>query len=867
MPFGTTEILLLLRARDEASRTLAGLSGNMRKMGNAQRQAINDTMARGRALVGVGVAIGAVGAAGLAFYGDAIAKAVQYNQQTALTATQLDKVNASMADLKKVGRDVAAQIPVAFDEIQPALYDIFSSMDVNLAQSKTLLTSFSKSAVAGQVSLQDSARATIGIMNAFHLKVNQVSTVQDVMFQLVRKGVGTYSQFAETIGRVSPSAVKAGQSIQTMAGMMAFLTRNGLSAAMASSSAARALDAISNPKSQDNFKAMGMSLYNAKGQFKSMDQIVQMMSNHLKGMTGPQRAKALHSMFSGSGGTIQAMRFFNVATKQAGQLKALTTDMVRSKGAMAGAYDIMFKQPQTQVQLLKNNIDILRTEVGDMLMPAFVRTTKVVIALVRWFNNLSPTTKKIIVVIGLVVSVMLVLIGIMVAVAGVFLMVSAAIAAAGGAAVIGAFIAAAAEVVAIIIAIVVVLVLLWKYHKQIWAFIKAVWRDVANAVEAAWNKIKDVVVSVSNSVWNFIKKIWGDIVDFIVGVWDAVVAAVKPPLMAIWGVVSMVFGMIYKIISTYVKIWVAIISLYLGLMWTIWSGIFRLIWTVTSTTWKAIYIVVAAVVKLLFAIVYLTIGLMWEFLKFTWNAIVADARLAWNLWKIVVWNPVKQVWDLLKLILTNILSFMRAQWAALKSSTQAAWNLWKILVYNPLRWAVTQVLNGVRQILSYIENHWDWIKSTTKSAWNFIKNAIVQPFEDAYNGVVTWIDNIVSAIGGIANKIAAPIKAATDLLNKLNPLHRNSPSIVDKTKDGWSAMRRVTEAGVMSVARSAQITNGYNAAVSATHGPVGVASRVAPAAGMNKQVVGVQQMNVYTQEIDPVKHAADLGWAIAGKVG
>ena len=63
--------------------------------------------------------------------------------------TQVDQVGIHLNDLKKVGLDVGKAVPVAFKEIQPALYDIFSSMDVNLPQAQNMLTNFAKAAVAG----------------------------------------------------------------------------------------------------------------------------------------------------------------------------------------------------------------------------------------------------------------------------------------------------------------------------------------------------------------------------------------------------------------------------------------------------------------------------------------------------------------------------------------------------------------------------------------------------------------------------------------------------------------------------------------------------------------------------------------------
>jgi len=786
-------------------------------MSAEQKAAIASTFARGQALVGLGVGIGAVGAAGLAFFASSTKAAIEYNQQAALTLTQLDKVHGSLDDLKTIGKEVGSVIPVAFEQIQPALYDIFSSMDTNLAGAKVLLTSFSKSAVAGQVNLQDSARATIGILNAFHLKVSEVSRVQDVMFQLVRKGVGTYAQFADTIGRATPSASKAGQSIEQLAGMMAFLTRNGLSTAMAAASAARALDAVANPGTEDNFKRFGLSVRNAAGEFKPMTQIIQEMQDKLSKMTAPQRASALHAMFSRSGGTIQAMRFFNVAVKQADQLKALTNDMVNSKGAMAGAYDVMFKQPQTQVQLLKNNIQILRTEVGDMLVPAFQRMTSWIIVAVKWFNNLSPQVKKMIVFFLLFASVALVIVGVITAVAGIFLILSAAAAALGIG--LGTIALIGGVVVAAIIAIGVAVYFAIKYHKQIWSFMKVVWNDIKNWVVGAWQAIWGYIGPTVMAIYNWIVNAFTAVLNFIVNTFMAVYNAVRGPMVMIFTVVSDILQAMWAVFTTYLGFIFTIVKGYLSIIYNVWKTYLTFVWGIVSS-----------IFKLIFAVVSLYVGMIWSLIKFFWPLIVQVTQTAWDIFYNTIGSKIRAVWTVVKFFVTTIYNF--------------------------------------------IHDHWGTIKTITSTAWNFIRDSIVNPIEDAYNGVVTWINKIIDKIGSIAGAIKKPIDAVTGLLNKLNPLHRNSPSIVDKTQDGWSAMKKVTDYGIRQVMESARQTNGYAAnMVANVTGNTGGAGPVVPGGGRGPgwtggggKIVGVETMHVHTQEIDPVKHAADLGWAIAGRL-
>jgi TP901 family phage tail tape measure protein len=355
----------------------------------------------GSAIAGVGIGLSAIGLTGLSFFKSATQAAVDYNQQAALTLTQVDQTGVSLENIKQIGRDVAAAIPAPFQQMQSSLYDIFSSMDVNTTQAQTLLTAFSKGAVAGQVDVQQAGRATIAIMNAFKVPVSDVNKVMDVQFETVKKGVITYDEFSSTVGRAIPSAQRAGQSYAQLGAMIAFMTRNGLSAAQASTSAARALDMLSNPKFAQNMKEFGINVYDAQGNIRPMTAVIDDLRAKLQGLTPEQVTAKLKELGTGAGGTIQAMRFLNLAVNDTqGMFDSLTSDIANSSGSMQNAYDIMFKQPQSQSQLFKNNLDILKTEIGDAFLPALNRVLQVGTDILKWFDNMDPGTRKTIMLIA-----------------------------------------------------------------------------------------------------------------------------------------------------------------------------------------------------------------------------------------------------------------------------------------------------------------------------------------------------------------------------------------------------------------------------------------------------------------------------------
>ena len=564
MGLSAREVLIILRARDLASRDIAQVGLAFTELEGAARAAAMQHIQEGTALMGIGVAFGIAGAAGLKFYGDSLKAAVDYNKEVAYTATQVADGANKLQELGQIGVDVAAKIPAPFKEMQASLYDIFSSTDASIQQSEVLLEAFAKGAVAGQTDIQTAGRATISVMNAFKIPFEDVNHVMDVQFNTVKLGVITYEQLASTIGRAIPSAVRAGQSFEDLGGMIAFMTRNGLSAAQAATSAARALDMLANPNFKDNMDAFGISVTNADGAFRPMVDIVSDLKQkfgelapaqrtleflrlggegsaaalkelgiqaynadgslrpfndvsaelvkHFKGMSEEQVSQALAAITHGAGGTIQAMRFLNLAVGDSNNLYQSLTEQIRNSGGAAEtAYQIMRKTPAMQVQLLANQWEIIKKQIGDGLIPVFSGLIGKLNDALHWFINLDDKTKNLIATIGLVISVFLTLTGIFTVMAGAVQVLAGLFELLGT----GAILALGGWVTAAMAASGAILFLAAKTQ-----FFQTVIKDVAKAYDAFMGGFENpnAINSANSRMISFgqnVHKVFDDIVTFI----------------------------------------------------------------------------------------------------------------------------------------------------------------------------------------------------------------------------------------------------------------------------------------------------------------------------------------------------------------
>jgi len=528
MPFSATrELWLVLKARDEANRALRSFSGNVRnaarqvqmaealagkadaqrllrvqklrgataaeiadtknlidsydrqfrslKVLDAQQEQHRNTLMKynqqlnsvSATAATAGIVLTSLGVGSMFAIKGIINSAIVYENQVRKTLTQVDGFKTSIEELSQIGLTVARNVAVPFEQLQSSLYDIFSSTNANAKQASILLEAFAKTAVAGQVDLQDASRGTIAILNAFNIPFENVNRVLDIQFQLVRKGVGTYEEFSKVFGRIVPSATRAGQSFETVSAMLAYLTRNGLSAAMAATSGARALDAFSHPKAVANLEALGIKMRDVKGNLLPLVDILDQLRSNIMKLPPTERVAALVDIFKGAGGTIQARRFIEQVLLRPGELeefKGFLKDMQNSAGAFGSAYGEMADTAASKSQLLANRWAAVKVAAGNALIPTFMKVVDWLGRIFEWFNKLPKKQQELITKIVTMGAVLTTVLGLLLLVVSGLAALGAAVAVAGSSvfivtgAIIG-LIAAFAGLVAVIYAA-------WKNSEQ-----------------------------------------------------------------------------------------------------------------------------------------------------------------------------------------------------------------------------------------------------------------------------------------------------------------------------------------------------------------------------------------------------------------
>lgn len=827
MALSSRELYLVLRARDEATRAIDQVGRSLRTLGNqaataslqaaraqeqqnlaiaryngasaAQVRAIRSTIAgydqqiaaarrvqqaeedrirrlhnAGQAAETMGVMTAAAGTAVLAGFYKATQAAVTYEKQVAATKTQVREVGVTMEQLSEIGLNVARTFGVPFESIQEGLREIFSSTDVSVKEAEYMIAQFSKAAIAGNTDLLTVTRITTGQMNAFGIEAKDVTRVLDVQFKLVQLGVGTYKEIATQIGRVSPSAVRAGQDIETLSGMMAFLTRNGLTVSQAATSSARALDLLANPKVSQRLEDMGVKVFDAQGKFRPFADIVVDLQKKFEGLTKQELIDKLSTLFKGGGNDVAARRFFDIAlgSKEAAtQVKSLI-DQMGQGGATQEKYNEMANTMAVRQEHLKNQFQVLKIEIGQQFMPILEKVTDLLMKAMRWFDGLSDSSQRSIVMWVAIGAAVAVVGGTLAAATGAMMVLAAALGLTVG--VLGAIVIAVGAFIAIWVT---------AYNKVDWfqAAVNAWFGLLKNAAMALWDGMKvafEGIKAAIDAAWRVIQN--------IVNLWKAAFDQTLGPLMKTFleSVIKPVWQGIQNAIQTawnFIKpIWDAIYAF-------IKNNLGPVVEWLANTIFKPMWGVITTAVQVAWAILQVIFGMIQVAIK----AVAAVLEWLWN----TVWKPI---------------------WTFIGDAIQAAWNTRIKPIVDVLKSAIEALKPVFESFAIAAKAAWDKVAEVAKVPIRFVVNTVLNDgLLKAYNAIAGAFnvkpDNVhVAANFATGGKVGEGKSLVDDVPAMLRRgEHVWTPEEVDKA-GGHGAMYRMRAAvmeGRAKFARGGEVTN------------------------------------------------------------
>lgn len=336
MALSTLGLGFIFTARDLASGAFGRLSksfADMEKRMGLATNSMTDNLKR----LGMGLATVAAGAGllagALAFAkpaGDFTYEVAKVGAISMATADDLDMLRKAAID---------AGIATKFSPLEAAQgLGEFASQGINAADSAMALVPALNLASAGNISVAESAQAMTSALKVFSIDVAQSGVATDKLLKIANLTSLQARDLSLALGTVGRGASATKQSLDEMLISMGLVKNTGVDASVAASSVSSALLFVA--QNAQKFKAMGVNVADAQGEFRPFIDIVQDTERALGNLTATERVAKATKLFGRFGLTAYSALSTQIAAgvKDAeGNLLRGTAAVEHLRKSMAGA--------------------------------------------------------------------------------------------------------------------------------------------------------------------------------------------------------------------------------------------------------------------------------------------------------------------------------------------------------------------------------------------------------------------------------------------------------------------------------------------------------------------------------------------------
>ena len=573
----TAELVVLIKARDEASRALGRVQGAAQKMGAVMKVA-----------AGAGVvALAGLGVASVKMAADFEAA---LSESLAIMGDVSDKLRGEMSD---AAREVALTTTFSAKEAAQA-YFFLASAGLSAAQSIEALPKVAAFAQAGAFDMATATDLLTDAQSALGLVVDDtaknmenMTRVSDVLVGANTIANASVQQFSEALTNKAGAALRAvNKDVEEGVAVLAVFADQGIKGSEAGTQLAIVLRDLQTKalQNEDAFAKAGVAVFDAEGNMNNMADVIGDLEGALAGMSDAQaKATLLQLGFSDKSiASLQALLGNSAA------IKDYETNLRNMGGVTDEVASKQLENFNAQMLLLKSAIGDVMITVGDKLLPVlkalatWMRTDGVPRAkelastlqdkLQPWvdrlrdaFDFLRPKVEAAGRVIGNItgflnenreiVAAVAIAIGV-VLVPGIIAWTVATVANAAAHIVLAAAMLIAYAPVFLLIAgialLVLGIILLVKHWDEVTAFIKAAWSATMAFLLSSVGQLRDFFVGNFARIKDLVMSAWNATVSFIVekATW------VKDQIVAKWGtlktkVIEIVTGIKDKIVEKF----------------------------------------------------------------------------------------------------------------------------------------------------------------------------------------------------------------------------------------------------------------------------------------------------------------------------
>lgn len=364
----TEDVVFNIRARDNASSVLTHIT---KKMGIFHSEGLKMGLAFGAVTLGVNTAMNALSSL-QGYIDDSIQKFYEFEKSMAEVATMMDSFEKQLLpEMEKGITSLSIGLGQNAVDLSRGLYQALSA-GVDTGHAMEFMSAASKLAAAGLASVETTVDALTTVLNAYGMKVQQVTYVSDVMMKTVELGKLRLEDLASSLGYVVPVAAQAGISLEEITAAIASLTKQGIDAHMATRSLRQVIVNLISPseEAKDTAISLGVAYDDLTLEARGFHGVLEMINDATEGnvallnqlipnvraltavmgLSGTQSTlfkETLDEIYNSAGTVAEKLR--DVTSTQEYQSRVLTQALEaqsRALGKATSGWDIFWKKQE-----------------------------------------------------------------------------------------------------------------------------------------------------------------------------------------------------------------------------------------------------------------------------------------------------------------------------------------------------------------------------------------------------------------------------------------------------------------------------------------------------------------------------------------
>ncbi|GIE30181.1 hypothetical protein Ait01nite_032260 [Actinoplanes italicus] len=371
----TAEVSDYQRKMREAGRATADFRGEMDK---AAKGGQLDAVADGAAVAGVAL---------LGMAGATVKLSMDYEKAMSAVGAATRASAAEMEQLRQATLDAGRDTQYSATKAAQATTELAKA---GVATSDILgggLDGALDLAAAGQLDVAEAAETAASAMTQFKLKGADIPHIADLLAAAAGKAQGTVHDMGEALNQAGLVAAQTGLTIEETTGGLAAFASAGLTGSDAGTSFKQMLLMLQAPsgKTKDLMEELGISAYDAQGQFVGLSALAQQLKDKMSKLTPEVRANAMAQIFGAD-----AVRGASILYEQGGAGIDSWIGKVNDAGFASETAAKLTDNLAGDLERLKGSLETLAIEAGGGANSGLRVIAKSAEALVDEIGQLPP---------------------------------------------------------------------------------------------------------------------------------------------------------------------------------------------------------------------------------------------------------------------------------------------------------------------------------------------------------------------------------------------------------------------------------------------------------------------------------------------